>query len=128
MSINRGDRFDFLTSMSSPARGRELYAKEHFPPEHPRNQARYIAGDMNTTLVQTAKGRSIMVQWDTTTPRPYSRLNLIQGTRGMFGGYPNRFVIEGRGETHEWQDLDPRMARPRTHSPRVRASSVETRR
>ena len=113
MSINRGDRFDFLTSMSSPARGRELYAKEHFPPEHPRNQARYIAGDMNTTLVQTAKGRSIMVQWDTTTPRPYSRLNLIQGTRGMFGGYPNRFVIEGRGETHEWQDLDPRMARPR---------------
>ena len=107
MSINRGDRFDFLTSMSSPALGRDLYAKENFPPEHSKNQARYIAGDMNTTLIQTAKGRSIMVQWDTTTPRPYSRLNLIQGTRGMFGGYPNRVVIEGRGETHDWQDLEP---------------------
>lgn len=106
MNINRGDRFDFMTSMSSLALGRDAYAKENFPPEHPRNQATYIAGDMNTTLIQTALGRSIMVQWDTTTPRPYTRLNLIQGTRGMFGGYPNRIAIEGRGDTHEWQDLE----------------------
>lgn len=88
MNINRGDRFDFMTSMSSPALGRAAYARENFPAEHPRNQSTYIAGDMNTSLIQTAKGRSIMLQWDTTTPRPYSRLNLIQGTRGMFGGYP----------------------------------------
>lgn len=107
MSINRGDRFDYLTSMSSPALGRALYAREHFPADHPRNQATYIAGDMNTSLIKTAKGRTILLQWDTTTPRPYTRLNLIQGTRGAFAGYPNRIAIEGRGDTHEWQDLAP---------------------
>lgn len=110
MSINRGDRFDYLTSMSSPALGRARYAEEHLPPEHPHRRLRYVAGDMNTTLIRTALGRSIMVQWDTTTPRPYSRLNLIQGTRGMFGGYPHRVAIEGRGETHAWQDLDAARA------------------
>jgi hypothetical protein len=36
-----------------------------------------------------------MVQWNETSPRPYSRINLIQGTRGMFAGFPPRLVIEG---------------------------------
>ena len=34
-------------------------------------------GDMNTTLIKTAKGRSIMVQHDVSSPRPYSRINRI---------------------------------------------------
>ena len=69
-----------------------------------RNQAKYICGDMNTTLIKTVKGRSVMVQHDTTSPRPYSRINLIQGTKGTLCGYPNRVTIEGRGNTHGWQD------------------------
>ena len=106
MSINRGDRFDYLSSMSSPALGRALYAKKHFPSDHARNQATYICGDMNTSLIKTVKGRSVMVQWDTTTPRPYTRLNLIQGTNGCLAGYPNRIVVEGRGNTHSWQAFE----------------------
>ncbi len=104
MNINRGDRFDFLTSMSSPALGRAAYAKREFAPDHQRNQLDYIAGDMNTTLIKTVKGRSIMVQHDTTTPRPYSRHNLIQGTNGVFAGFPNRIALEqgGTGSFHEW--------------------------
>ena len=35
-----------------------------------------------------------MVQHDTTTPRPYSRHNLIQGTNGVFAGFPDRIAIE----------------------------------
>ena len=104
MNINRGDRFDYLTSMSSPALGRAAFAKKKFPPDHMRNQAKYICGDMNTTLIKTALGRSVMVQHDTTSPRPYSRINLIQGTKGTLCGYPNRVTIEGRGGTHNWQD------------------------
>ncbi|OHU89026.1 MULTISPECIES: Gfo/Idh/MocA family oxidoreductase [Pseudoalteromonas] len=104
MNINRGDRFDYLTSMSSPALGRAAYAQREFSPEHIRNQAKYISGDMNTTLIKTVKGRSIMVQHDTTTPRPYSRHNLIQGTNGVFAGFPNRIALEHGSETsfHEW--------------------------
>jgi predicted dehydrogenase len=104
MNINRGDRFDYLTSMSSPALGRSAYAKREFSPNHQRNQLNYIAGDMNTTMIKTVQGRSIMVQHDTTTPRPYSRHNLIQGTNGVFAGFPNRIALENTGSKsfHEW--------------------------
>ncbi|BBN80574.1 alpha-N-acetylgalactosaminidase [Pseudoalteromonas sp. A25] len=104
MNINRGDRFDYLTSMSSPALGRAAYAQREFSPEHQRNQAKYIAGDMNTTMIKTVQGRSIVVQHDTTTPRPYSRHNLIQGTNGIFAGFPNRIALEHGGDKsfHDW--------------------------
>lgn len=94
MGINRGDRFDYMTSMSSPALGRAAYAKREFPADHERNRLKYIKGDMNSTLIKTSNGRSILVQYDTTTARPYSRLNLIQGTGGAFAGFPNRIALE----------------------------------
>ena len=36
-----------------------------------------------------------MVQWDETSPRPYSRLNLIQGTKGTLAGFPTRVALQG---------------------------------
>ncbi|HHU15761.1 MAG: Gfo/Idh/MocA family oxidoreductase [Kiritimatiellae bacterium] len=103
MGINQGDRFDYLSSVSSPALGRALYAKERFPADHKWNQIKeWRCGDINTTIIKTVKGRSIMVQWDETTPRPYSRHNLIQGTRGTFGGFPNRIALDYKKE-----DLPP---------------------
>ncbi len=105
MDINRGDQFDFLTSMSSNARGLELYARENLEPGDLRRRS-YALGDMNTSLIRTKKGRTIMLQHDTTTPRPYSRINLIQGTRGCFTGYPDRVHIEGRGGGHGWEEGD----------------------
>ncbi|MBB1292407.1 MULTISPECIES: Gfo/Idh/MocA family protein [unclassified Pseudoalteromonas] len=104
MNINRGDRFDYISSMSSPSLGRAAYAKKEFPADHSRNKLNYIAGDMNTSIIKTVKGRSIMVQHDTTTPRPYSRHNLIQGTNGVFAGFPNRIALEQGGSKsyHEW--------------------------
>jgi hypothetical protein len=103
MNINRGDRFDYLTSMSSPALGRQLYAQREFAADHARNQVKYICGDMNTSLIKTVNGRTIMVQHDTTTPRPYTRHNLIQGTNGVYARYPDRIALESEGGFHEWQ-------------------------
>ena len=68
-----------------------------FPPDHQRNKAKYINGDMSTTVIKTSKGRTIVVQHDTTTPRPYTRHNLIQGTNGVFAGFPNRIALEEGG-------------------------------
>ncbi len=113
MDINRGDRFDYMTSMSSPAIGRQAYAAREFPSGHQRNQLKYIAGDMNSTLIKTVKGRSILVQHDTTTPRPYTRLNMIQGTNGAFAGFPNRIALENNpvnpeASFHKWdEDMKP---------------------
>lgn len=95
MNVNRGDRFDYLTSVSSPSRMRKLYAEEHFPAGHKWRELDFQAGDLSTTLIKTVLGRSIMVQWDEQLPRPYSRLNFVQGTKGAWGGFPNRLVLEG---------------------------------
>lgn len=102
MNIGRtDDNFRRLVSFSSPARNHELYAKKHFKPESKLNQIDYSkGGDMSTSIIKTVLGRTIMVQWDESSPRPYSRHNLIQGTKGTAAGFPNRIALdysEGEG-------------------------------
>jgi hypothetical protein len=96
MNIGRGDdTFRRLVSFSSPARNHELYAKKHFKPESKLNQIDYSkGGDMSTSIIKTMMGRTIMVQWDESSPRPYSRHNLIQGTKGTAAGFPNRIALD----------------------------------
>jgi predicted dehydrogenase len=106
MDINRGDQFDFLVSMSSPSRGLQLYAQENFAPDSPMRRETYVLGDVNMSLIQTALGRTIFVSHDTNLPRPYSRINMVQGTRGLFEGYPDRVYIEGRSPSHQWEPAE----------------------
>ena len=107
MNINQGDRFDFLSSVSSNSRVRSIYGKQHFPADHKWNKTKFIAGDINTTIIKTVLGKSIMVQWDEQLPRPYNRLNLIQGTKGVWGGFPNRGVLDGLSKsTDTWDEKD----------------------
>jgi len=106
LDINRGDQFDFLVSMSSKARGLDLYAAQNLAPDDPRRHRRYALGDMNSSLIRTKLGRTILLQHDTTSPRPYSRINLVQGTRGTITGYPDRLYVEGRSPEHEWETLE----------------------
>ena len=96
MSLARqDDNFKSLVSFSSPALGRKLYAEKNYPADHKWNQLDYQNGDINTSIIKTEKGRTIMVQLDETSPRPYTRLNLIQGTKGALAGYPTRVALEG---------------------------------
>jgi len=104
LDINRGDRFDYLVSMSSPSRGLQDWAQEHTPPDSPKRKEKYVLGDVNASLIKTARGRTILVEHCTNLPRPYSRIHMVQGTKGLFQGYPNRAYIEGRGKQDEWQD------------------------
>jgi hypothetical protein len=69
----------------------------------------FNAGDLSTQIVKTRRGRTILVQWDETSPRPYSRHNLVAGTRGTVAGFPSRAAIEGLGDPHQWvvgEDFD----------------------
>ncbi len=103
LDINRGDRFDYIVSMSGPSRGLQAWAAEHEPPDSPKRKERYVLGDVNMSFIKTAKGRTIYVEHCTNLPRPYSRIHVVQGTKGLFQGYPNRVYIEGRGREHQWQ-------------------------
>tara|TARA_B110000444_G_scaffold261228_1_gene311947 strand:- start:2574 stop:4007 length:1434 start_codon:yes stop_codon:yes gene_type:complete len=81
------DTFKSIVSYSSPPRGRELYAKKNYPKNHKWNRLNYENGDLNTSIIKTRLGRTIMIQWDETSPRPYTRINLIQGTKGILTGH-----------------------------------------
>lgn len=95
MNLARGeDNFKTLVSFSSPALGRNIYSKKNFDENHKWNKLDFSNGDMNTSIIKTFLGRTVMVQWDETSPRPYSRLNLIQGTLGTLAGFPTRVALE----------------------------------
>tara|TARA_B110000285_G_C15140143_1_gene630164 strand:+ start:978 stop:2408 length:1431 start_codon:yes stop_codon:yes gene_type:complete len=88
LGIHRGDKMTHLVSMSSNQYGLTKYAKENFESENNWNGNSFEKGDMNTTLIRTHKGKTIMLQHDVTSPRPYSRLFTISGTKGFVQKYP----------------------------------------
>jgi predicted dehydrogenase len=110
LDINRGDRFEHMVSMSGPSRGLQDWAAAHVPEGSPKRKERYVLGDVNVSLIQTARGRTIVVQHCTNLPRPYSRINMVQGTKGLFQGYPNRVYVEGRGKADEWVEAQTMFA------------------
>ncbi len=106
MGIQRGDRFSHLVSMSSPERGLDAYRKEHLKADDPRQKEKYITGDMNTSLIQTARGLTITVKHTVSTPRPYDRVNMVAGTKGVFEDYPARIYFDGLNKDEAWVTLD----------------------
>ncbi|MGB7327940.1 MAG: Gfo/Idh/MocA family oxidoreductase [Rubripirellula sp.] len=92
MDLGRGNRMEYLVSMSTKARGMNRYAQEHLPKGHPYRERDYINGDVNTSIIKTANGETIVIKHDTDLPRPYSRINLVQGTKGVVRGFPDFLV------------------------------------
>ena len=106
MSIQRGDRFEHIVSMSSPQRGLDLYRNQHLDAGDPRWQERYRTGDMNTSLIKTAKGLSITVKHAVSSPHPYDRINLIARTKGIFQDYPPRIYFDGMNKDESFGSID----------------------
>jgi len=101
MDINRGDQMEYLTAMQSndfqmAALAKELASDDGFFSEFAGKKYR---GNMNTTTIRTFKGRTIMLQHDVTSPRVYSRIHLISGTKAVAMKYPEPGRI---ATTHEW--------------------------
>ncbi len=90
MNINYGDRMDHMVSISShdfmmgPMAEKLAETEEFWEPYAGGN----FRGNINTSIIKTNKGRTIMLQHDTTSPRPYSRIHLISGTEGIARKYP----------------------------------------
>jgi predicted dehydrogenase len=114
--INRGDRFTYLTSMSSKARGLSHYAATHFGADNIYANRQFAGGDVNTSLIMTEKGVTVTLNHDTQLPRPYSdsgdtkiplMVQRLQGTDGIFFGSLEKIYIDGRSPLHKWEDTAP---------------------
>jgi len=118
MNINRGDRMDYLTSLSSNdfAMGPELEQLAKEDPFYTSFTGKPYRGNMNTTLVKTNLGRSIMIQHDVSSPRPYSRIHLISGTKGFAQKWPSpaRIAIG-----HSWLPEEKMAELEALHTPEI---------
>jgi len=91
MDINRGDKMDYLVTVESNdfmmnEKAKELAEKDPF---YKKYVGRPYRGNISTTTIKTNKGKTIMVQHDVTSPRVYSRIHLISGTKGAASKYPD---------------------------------------
>ncbi|MBZ5856861.1 Gfo/Idh/MocA family protein [Flavihumibacter profundi] len=101
LNINRGDKMDYLVSVSNNdfimgPMAKELAARDSFYAPYANKQ---FNGTMSTTTIKTYKGKSIVVQFDVSSPRPYTRIQLVSGTKGIAMKYPepSRYATG-----HEW--------------------------
>jgi hypothetical protein len=111
LGIGRGDQFKFLVSMSSPESSLTKYRADHNPNGGKQAGEKYVCGDINTSIIKTELGRTIMVQHDVVKPRPYSRINGMCGTGATFFDYPARLTVNDPKSfglnspgSHEWLD------------------------
>lgn len=106
MGVQRGDRFGYMVSMSSPQKGLDKWRVDHLKKDDPRWAEKYICGDMNTSLIKTANGLTITVKHAVSSPHPYDRINLIAGTKGIFEDYPPRIYFDGMNKDDAWGSID----------------------
>jgi predicted dehydrogenase len=108
MDINSGDRYTKIVAMATKERGLTLHREATVADRtNPKWSERYVTGDMHSALLQTSQGRTVLLQHDVVNPRPYSRLNNVQGTKGIFNDYPARIYVEGQAGGERWGPIDP---------------------
>jgi predicted dehydrogenase len=108
LNINYGNRFITLSSLASKTRGLHNYIVEHGGENHPNAKVEFKLGDVVTTQIKTANGETILLQHDTSLPRPYSLGFRVQGTKGIWMDVNHSLYIEGVSAKHdEWEDAKP---------------------
>ena len=101
LNIHRGDKMDVLVSMDTDAfRGQELSDKRYG-----KGKYNYANGDNTSTFIRTRKGKTILIEHSVVTPRPYSRMYQLAGTKGFANKYPNDGIALG-GEDLTGIDLE----------------------
>ena len=107
MDINCGDYYDTLTSTATGCFSIYDYFKRNFP-DHPNGKKKYKQGDIVTTVVRTKNGKSIVINFDMQSPRPYDNRWTLQGTRGIYNEQRDALYLTGVSpQYHQWEPFSP---------------------
>jgi hypothetical protein len=105
ININRGNRFISLCSFSSKTRGLHNYIVKKGGENHPNTKIKFKLGDVVTTSINCANGETILLQHDTSLPRPYSLGFRVQGTEGLWMDVNNSIYIQDKSaNADEWEN------------------------
>jgi len=91
----------------------EFAKKDSFYKEFDTNSYR---GNMNTSIIRTEKGKTIRIQFDITSPQPYSRIFGISGTKAVALKYPEPARI---AQEEEWLKEDVMKALSEKYKPEI---------
>ena len=83
LNIHRGDKLEYLVSMDTKSVVGLEVAKEKMGVDT------FANGDQTSTLVKTRNGKTVLIQHNVYTPRPYDRMYQLVGTKGFADKYPN---------------------------------------
>lgn len=84
LDIHRGDRMKTLVSMDTKAVTGPKLVKKYTGEDCDDFQN----ADQTLTMIGTEKGRTILIEHNVMTPRPYSRMYQLTGTDGFASKYP----------------------------------------
>lgn len=103
LNINRGNRFLTLSSTASkPAALNALAGRSYGD-----GAQAFCLGDFITTVLKCANGETVVLRYDTSLPRPYSRGNAVHGTKGVWTEQNRSIYIDGVSPAHTWEDVQP---------------------
>ncbi len=99
MDLNYGDQMDFMVSVSSNdfSMGNKMREMAEIDEYYKPYVGLDFRGNMNTTIIRTHKGRTIMLQHDISSPRPGHRFDLISGNKGIYRAQPSRIATSDHG-------------------------------
>ena len=95
LSINRGNRFISLVSMSSKSRGLNEWIRKNKGEDYDLADYSFNQGDVTTTMIKCANGETVVLTHDCSLPRPYSRNYVIQGTKGIYQEDGDGIYLDG---------------------------------
>lgn len=84
LDMHRGDRMMTLVAMDTKA----VCAPDYIEQTTGVRPNDFKNGDHTMTMIRTANGKTIHIQHDVVTPRPYSRMYQLTGTKGFANKYP----------------------------------------
>lgn len=89
MNINRGDVFASLVAIDT----KSVNGKEFMKTKRGVENADFANGDLTCTILKTAKGKTLLIEHDVMTPRPYNRMYQLVGTKGYAAKYPVKQLV-----------------------------------
>jgi hypothetical protein len=84
LNIHRGDKMNYLVSMDTKVVSIPAFIKE----QKGQDLLDFKNGDHTTTMIRTQNGKTIEIQHNVATPRPYTRMYQLTGTKGFANKYP----------------------------------------
>ncbi|MDR1817392.1 MAG: Gfo/Idh/MocA family oxidoreductase [Puniceicoccales bacterium] len=109
LDINCGDVVTEIFSSATASKGINAYFARKFGAKHPGATRRYAQGDIVTSTLRTAGGKTFVINYDMQLPRPYSNRWLVQGTLGVYDEERGGIYLHGKTKGyHQWEKFSER--------------------